>query len=61
MKRDGELLRGRLALLWTGAPHNTPGVVDQRRDFARIVRAGEVARAAVLSDVRPLRVGAAGR
>jgi cytidyltransferase-like protein len=46
-KRDGEMLRGRMALLWTGIPHDTPAVADLRRDFDGIYRAGQVAREAV--------------
>ncbi len=46
-KTDGCMLRGRMALAWTGAPHDTPGVVDRRRDFDAIERAGIRARDAV--------------
>ena len=51
-KRSGDCLRGRMALWWSGASHDTPSVVDQRRDFERIKSAGAVARDAVLNDVR---------
>lgn len=47
LKRDGEMLAGRMALLWTGKPHDTPGVVELRRDFNLIERAGAIARCAV--------------
>jgi cytidyltransferase-like protein len=49
-KRDGEMLRGRLALLWTGQPHDTPSVADRARDYDRIQKAGELAREAVLRE-----------
>lgn len=57
-KGDGEMLRGRMALLWTGQPHDTPGVVALARDFARIERAGALARRAVCCgslELRPRR------
>lgn len=44
LKTDGALLRGRLALLWTGRQHSTPSVADQPRDYAAIARAGRTAR-----------------
>ncbi len=48
-KRNGDFLRGRLAILWTGAPHDTPGVVDLPRDYDRIEQSGALAREAVLA------------
>jgi hypothetical protein len=51
VKRSGACLEARMALQWTGTSHDTPAVVDHKRDFNKIVRAGEVARAAVLTDV----------
>lgn len=47
VKTNGEFLRGRMALFWTGAPHDTPGAVNGPRDYDRIVRAGRLARDAV--------------
>jgi cytidyltransferase-like protein len=47
VKTDGALLRGRLALFWSGKPHSTPAVADGRRDYAAIERAGRTARDAV--------------
>ena len=47
VKTDGAMLRGRMALRWTGKPHHTPGVVDQGRDYDAIERAGKTARDAV--------------
>src|SRR5688572_8500544 len=47
VKTDGELLRGRMALFWTGAPHDTPAMVNGGRDYDAIARAGAMAREAV--------------
>jgi hypothetical protein len=46
-KSDGALLRGRLALYWTGKPHVTANLVDQPRNLDAIAAAGRLARAAV--------------
>ena len=47
LKTDGALLRGRLALHWTGEGHSTPGNADRARDFDMIEAAGRLAAAAV--------------
>lgn len=47
IKTDGAMLRGRLALHWTGQGHDTPAVADGRRDYDAIFRASLVARDAV--------------
>jgi cytidyltransferase-like protein len=47
IKTDGSLLRGRLAIYWTGAGHNTPAMADGRRDYDAIARASRTARDAV--------------
>jgi cytidyltransferase-like protein len=47
VKTDGSLLRGHLALYWSGNAHSTPGVVDQDRDYDAIERAAATARQAV--------------
>ncbi len=47
LKRDGELLKGKMALLYTGSDHDTPGTVDLKRDFDRIEEAGKLAAQAV--------------
>jgi cytidyltransferase-like protein len=49
-KRDGEMLRDRMALLWTGQPHDTPGLAALPRDYDRIERAGALAREGVLRE-----------
>ncbi len=47
IKTDGALLCGKLALLWTGGSHSTPGVVDLGRNYEAIHAAGATARDAV--------------
>ncbi len=47
LKHNGEFLRGRLALYWTGHDHDTPDLANRPRDFDAIERAGAVARDAV--------------
>ncbi len=47
VKSDGAMLRGRLALLWTGRSHSTPDLAERPRDYAAIARAGQTARDAV--------------
>ena len=49
-KRDGEMLRGRMALLWMGLPHDTSAVADLRRDFDASYLAGQQAREAVFRE-----------
>lgn len=46
-KGDGALVRGRLALYWSGRQHCTPELADRPRDFDLIERAGRTAREAV--------------
>lgn len=47
VKTDGDFLRGRMALFWTGATHDTPAMADCRRDYNAIARASALAREAV--------------
>lgn len=47
-KRHGDFLKGCLGLLWTGKPHDTPGLADHARDFQRIADSALVARAGVI-------------
>jgi len=44
VKSNGDFLRGRMALLWTGTQHDTPAMVGGARDYDAIARAGAVAR-----------------
>ncbi|MEO7413317.1 MAG: hypothetical protein ABIZ81_08160 [Opitutaceae bacterium] len=47
LKSHAEFLRGRLALYWTGTPHDTPDLARLPRDYDAIERAGMTAREAV--------------
>ncbi|PAW66495.1 MAG: cytidyltransferase [Opitutia bacterium Tous-C1TDCM] len=47
VKTGGEFLRGRMALRWTGTPHDTPAMVGGARDYDAIARAGATAREGV--------------
>jgi cytidyltransferase-like protein len=47
VKSDGAMLRGRLALLWTGQQHSTPDIATRPHDLDAIARAGQAARDAV--------------
>ncbi len=49
-KRSGEMLIGKMAILWTGKEHNTPGFSDHERDYDRIAQASVLARDAVLEE-----------
>ncbi|MCU0871928.1 MAG: adenylyltransferase/cytidyltransferase family protein [Pirellulaceae bacterium] len=54
LKRDGEMLRGCMALWWSGTPHDTPGVANLERDYDQIAHAGGLARQAVIREDLPL-------
>jgi len=47
IKTDGAMLRGRMALFWSGRQHSTPDIAASPRDYDAIVRAGAAAREAV--------------
>lgn len=47
-KHNGDFLCGRMAIRWSGHPHDTPGVADLPRDYARIAASSLVAREGVL-------------
>ncbi len=47
IKIAGRFLRGCMALYWTGAPHDTPSMVADSRDYGAIATAGMSARDAV--------------
>jgi len=49
-KRNGEMLAGKMALLWTGAEHDTPGFADKQRDYDKIVASSKLAREGVLHE-----------
>lgn len=44
LKRDGELLRGKMAVFFTGKAHDTPSMADQQRDYDQIFRSSLLAR-----------------
>ena len=46
-KRNGDFLRGHMALHYTDIPHDTPGNADNNRDYDLIERAGATARDAI--------------
>ncbi len=48
-KRNGSFLSGKMAILWTGVPHDTPAVADHGRDYEQIAAAGRIARDGVLT------------
>lgn len=43
MKTNNDFLRNRMAVYYTGYEHDTPGNVDNQRDYVKIKAAGEVA------------------
>jgi cytidyltransferase-like protein len=43
LKRDGALLKGCLAIYYTGEPHDTPGLANHPRDYDRIEKSGQLA------------------
>lgn len=47
IKHNADFLVGKMALLWTGTQHDTPGTVENERDFDAIETAGRTARDAV--------------
>ncbi len=49
-KRDGSFLAGKMGLLWTGSPHDTPSSVGIERDYDLIEKAGAKAREAVIEE-----------
>lgn len=54
-KLKGGFLEGKMAIYWTGSSHNTPGLVDLWRNYAKIAIAGRMAREGVLEqEIRKL-------
>lgn len=49
-KRNGEMLNGRMAILYTDQPHDTPAVADTKRNYGLIYKAGRAAADAVLQE-----------
>ena len=57
-KHNGDFLTGRIAILWTGKSHDTPGVANLPRDYNRIAQSARIARDGVLqSDIHKLAEG----
>jgi hypothetical protein len=48
-KRNGDFLRGHMALHYTATPHDTPGNVDNPRDYDLIEQAAAIAKDAVFA------------
>jgi cytidyltransferase-like protein len=53
-KSDGMMLRGFMALWWSGKPHDTPSMANQKRDYAAIGAASRIAREGVMKQDIPL-------
>lgn len=49
-KRNGEMLAGKMAILWTGAEHDTPDFADNQRDYDKIEASSKLAREGVLHE-----------
>jgi hypothetical protein len=50
-KHNPDFLRGRMALLWTGKPHDTASIVDTPRDYALIAQAAFEAKPGLGADL----------
>lgn len=48
LKRNGDMLRGLMAILFTNDEHDTPGIADRNRNYDLIYEAGHIAANAVL-------------
>lgn len=47
-KHNGDFLKGRMAIYWTGSPHDTPASAHLVHDFDRIAESARIARDGVL-------------
>jgi len=57
-KRNGDMLVGKMAILWTGSEHDTPGFADDDRDYVKIEQSGKLAREGVIQeDMQQLAAG----
>jgi cytidyltransferase-like protein len=55
IKVNPDFLNGKMALLWTGQDHDTPGVVNKKRDYSKIKSAGKFAfEGAIKKDLKKL-------
>ncbi|MEP2774897.1 MAG: adenylyltransferase/cytidyltransferase family protein [Luteolibacter sp.] len=57
-KHNGDFLTGRMAIRWSGLPHDTPGIAHLARDFGRIAESARIAREGALhADIHRLADG----
>ena len=49
-KRNGDFLKGKMAIYWTGSPHNTPASASIARTFEKIAASSAVAKEGVLNE-----------
>lgn len=47
-KNTGAFLAGRMAVYYSGKPHDTPGLVDVKRDYKRIAQSSLIARSGAM-------------
>jgi len=50
IKRNGNMLKGLMALFYTNEEHDTPGIAKKDRDFDSIFQAGQIAAQAVFDE-----------
>lgn len=50
IKSTGDFLEGRLAIYYSGQAHDTPGLVNGKRDYARIAQSSLIARDGVIDN-----------
>ncbi len=49
-KRNVDMLAGKMAILWTGKDHDTPGLADNERDYQIIADSADLAREGILKE-----------
>lgn len=49
-KRNGDMLSGKMAILWTEGEHDTPSFADDERDYEAIERSAASAREGILNE-----------
>ncbi len=58
IKRDGSMLKGRMAVFYTGTQHDTPGMSEDERDYDMIVASSKIAAEGVeQQDIQKLAAG----
>lgn len=59
IKSTGDFLEGKMAILYMDKPHDTPGLANEERDYARIAQSSLIARSAVIErSIEALAAGA---